>query len=41
LDRLQAAPLRIEATSYTGNNTGAEIAVAPSGRVVYASNRGH
>src|SRR5215470_4925230 len=27
--------------SYTGNNTGAEIAVAPSGRVVYASNRGH
>jgi len=28
-------------SSYTGNNTGAEIAVAPSGRVVYASNRGH
>ena len=27
--------------SYTDNNTGAEIAVAPSGRVVYASNRGH
>jgi 6-phosphogluconolactonase len=27
--------------NYTGNNTGAEIAVAPSGRVVYASNRGH
>jgi 6-phosphogluconolactonase len=27
-------------SSYTGNNTGAEIAVAPSGRVVYASNRG-
>src|SRR5215470_16087657 len=27
--------------SYTGNNTGAEIAVAPSGRIVYASNRGH
>jgi len=26
--------------SYTANNTGAEIAVAPSGRVVYASNRG-
>jgi 6-phosphogluconolactonase len=26
---------------YTGNNTGAEVAVAPSGRVVYASNRGH
>ncbi|HJU17378.1 MAG TPA: lactonase family protein, partial [Stellaceae bacterium] len=28
-------------SSYTGNNHGAEIAVAPSGRVVYASNRGH
>jgi len=27
--------------TYTGNNTGAEIVVAPSGRVVYASNRGH
>jgi 6-phosphogluconolactonase len=27
--------------NYTGNNTGAEIAVAPSGRVVYLSNRGH
>ena len=27
--------------SYTGNNTGAEIVVTPSGRVVYASNRGH
>src|SRR5215469_7246966 len=27
--------------SYTGNNHGAEIAVAPSGRVVYASNRGN
>jgi len=26
--------------SYTGNNTGAEIAIAPSGRFVYASNRG-
>ena len=26
---------------YTGNSTGSEIAVAPSGRVVYASNRGH
>ena len=26
--------------SYTGDNHGAEIAVAPSGRVVYASNRG-
>jgi 6-phosphogluconolactonase len=28
-------------TSYTGNNTGAEIAVAPSGRFLYGSNRGH
>jgi 6-phosphogluconolactonase (cycloisomerase 2 family) len=27
--------------NYTGNNTGAEIAVASSGRVVYTSNRGH
>ena len=27
--------------SYTGDNHGAEIAVAPSGRFVYASNRGH
>jgi 6-phosphogluconolactonase (cycloisomerase 2 family) len=27
--------------SYTGNNTGAEIVVAPAGRIVYASNRGH
>src|SRR5207244_5310994 len=26
---------------YTGNNSGAEIAVAPSGRFVYGSNRGH
>ena len=26
---------------FTGSNRGAEIAVAPSGRVVYASNRGH
>ena len=26
---------------YTANNHGAEIAVAPSGHVVYASNRGH
>jgi 6-phosphogluconolactonase len=37
-------PVQIMASipaSYTGNNTGAEIAVAPSGRVVYASNRGH
>jgi 6-phosphogluconolactonase len=28
-------------TTFTGNNTGAEIAVAPSGRFLYASNRGH
>ena len=27
--------------SYTGNNTGAEIVVAPAGRIAYASNRGH
>jgi 6-phosphogluconolactonase (cycloisomerase 2 family) len=27
--------------SYTGNNSGAEVAVAPSGRFVYGSNRGH
>ena len=28
-------------TPYTGDNTGAEIAIAPSGKFVYASNRGH
>jgi 6-phosphogluconolactonase len=28
-------------TTYTGDNTGAEIAVLPSGRYLYASNRGH
>src|SRR5436190_16728277 len=28
-------------SSYTGDNSGAEIAVAPSGRFVYGSNRGH
>lgn len=27
--------------NFTGNNTGAEVAVAPSGRFVYGSNRGH
>ena len=27
--------------AYTGDNTGAEIAVAPSGKFVYVSNRGH
>ena len=37
-------PLQVIPTlppSFTGNNTTAEIAVAPSGRFVYASNRGH
>jgi 6-phosphogluconolactonase len=37
-------PIQIVTTlpsTYTGNNTGAEIAVAPSGRFLYASNRGH
>ena len=37
-------PLQILPTapsSFTGNNTGAEIAVARSGRFVYGSNRGH
>lgn len=28
-------------TTHTGDNTGSEIAVAPSGSFVYASNRGH
>ncbi len=28
-------------STYTGNNTGAAIVVSPSGRFVYASNRGH
>ena len=28
-------------TSYVDDNTGAEIAIAPSGKFVYASNRGH
>lgn len=27
--------------SYTGDNHGTEVAAAPTGRVVYASNRGH
>jgi 6-phosphogluconolactonase (cycloisomerase 2 family) len=38
------APLQVSPslpTDYTGDNTGAEIAVAPSGRFVYGSNRGH
>jgi len=37
-------PLQIVPTApatYTGNNTGAEIVAAPSGRFVYGSNRGH
>jgi len=37
-------PLQVSTTppsTYTGNNTGAEVAVAPSGRFVYGSNRGH
>jgi 6-phosphogluconolactonase len=37
-------PLQILPTvpsTYTANNTGAEIRVAPSGRFVYGSNRGH
>ena len=37
-------PLQVHTTlpsRYTGNNTCAEIAVAPSGRFVYGSNRGH
>jgi 6-phosphogluconolactonase (cycloisomerase 2 family) len=28
-------------TTYTGNNSGAEVVVAPSGRFLYGSNRGH
>lgn len=38
------APLQVITTlptTYTGNNSGAEIVVAPSGRFVYGSNRGH
>jgi len=37
-------PLQVVSTrpvDFNGTNTGAEIAVAPSGRFVYASNRGH
>jgi 6-phosphogluconolactonase (cycloisomerase 2 family) len=37
-------PIQVHTTlpsSYTGNNTCAEIVVAPSGRFVYGSNRGH
>ena len=38
------APLQVISTlppTFTGNSTTAEIAVAPSGRFVYGSNRGH
>ncbi len=43
-DRGVLKPLQIVPTlpsTYTGSNSGAEIAVAPSGRFVYGSNRGH
>lgn len=43
-DRGVLKPLQIVPTlpsTYTGNNSGAEIVVAPSGRFVYGSNRGH
>lgn len=43
-DRGELSPFQViptTPTTYTGNNTGAEIAVAPSGSFVYASNRGH
>ncbi len=43
-DKGTLEPLQIVPTpppGYTGNNSGAEIAVASSGRFVYGSNRGH
>ena len=43
-DRGELQPFqRIPTTpsTYTGDNTGAEIAIAPSGKFIYASNRGH
>ena len=43
-DKAALKPFQVVTTlpsSYTGNNTGAEIAVAPSGRFLYGSNRGH
>ena len=43
-DKGVLAPMQVIPTlpsTYTGNNTGAEIRVAPSGRFVYGSNRGH
>ena len=44
LDAGRLEPLQVVTTlptSHTGNNSGAEIAVAPSGRFLYGSNRGH
>jgi 6-phosphogluconolactonase len=43
-DKGALKPVQVVTTlpsTYTGNNTGAEIAVAPSGRFLYGSNRGH
>jgi 6-phosphogluconolactonase (cycloisomerase 2 family) len=43
-DRGELKPLQVIATlppAFTGNSTTSEIAVAPSGRFVYGSNRGH
>jgi 6-phosphogluconolactonase len=43
-DKALLEPIQVHTTlpsSYTGNNTCAEIAVAPSGQFVYGSNRGH
>ena len=43
-ERGELKPLQVITTlptTYTGNNTGAEIALAPNGNFVYASNRGH
>ena len=43
-ERGELKPLQVITTlppSFTGNSTTSEIAVAPSGRFVYGSNRGH
>ena len=43
-DKGTMKPIQVVTTvppSHTGDNTGAEIAVAPSGKFVYTSNRGH
>lgn len=43
-ERGELRPFQVLPTTpatYTGDNTGAEIAVAPSGRFAYVSNRGH